>query len=226
MKKILAAESVKTFIDECKGVLSRKEFAVISSPTAEGILSAHEADKADLIIVDLDTPEMGGEALSFLLRRKDDLKAVSIVVVCDGSEKSRERAISCGANAVVAKPLDPETLSMKIKELLHIRERKSIREIVKVSVKVNSAGDFFFAVSKNLSTSGLLVETNRALAAGDIVTCSLVLQHPVAVQGEIIRIAKECGDAGETLEYGIKFRGLDQAAEAEIKEYVRNLEGK
>lgn len=226
MKKILVSDSLRALIEAYDGLPSRKDFVVRSSPTAEGILSLHEAEQADLIIVDLNTPVMGGEALSFLLRRKEALKDVSIIVVCDGSGESLKRAGSCGANAVVSNPLDPVDMFAKIGELLNVRERKNVREIVKVSVKIRSAGDFFFAVSRNISSSGLLVETNRVLSPGDAIKCSLVLERTVAVEGEVIRVAKKSGESGETYEYGIKFTGLDPAAEAEIEEYVKKLKGK
>ncbi len=224
MKKILVAETLKTFIS-ADGILSRNDIVISYASTTEEILSAHRADIADLIIADLDTPELGGDRLCYLIRRENDLRAVSIIVVCDCSEEVTERCMAFGANAVVHKPVHSKELLGKIKELLDIRERKVVREIIKISVTVSSAGSFFFAVAKNLSASGLLFETNRVISKGSVVSCSFVLQHQVVAQGEIARVSRIRGKSGDSFEYGVKFHGLAKAAEKEIEDYFKSLRG-
>ncbi len=226
MKKILVAETLKTFMADDAGVLARHDIVIIYASTAEEILSLHRADKADIIVVDQDTPESGGEKLCYTIRRENDLKAVSIVVVCDSSVAATERCISFGANAVVHKPVQSKELLGKIRELLDIRERKIVREIVKISVTVSSGGAYFFAVAKNLSASGLLFETDRVISEGSKVSCSFVLQHQVVAQGEIARVSRIRGRSGESFEYGVRFQGLTKEAIKEIEDYIKSLKGK
>ena len=226
MKKILVAETLQNFIADESGILARNDIVITYASTAEEILSLHRAGKADIIIVDMDTPESGGDKLCYMIRRENDLKAVSIVVVCDCSVAATERCISFGANAVVHKPVQSKELLGKISELLDIRERKVVREIVKISVTVNSDGSYFFAVAKNLSASGLLFETNRIIPKGSKVSCSFVLQHQVVAQGEIARVSRIRGWSGESFEYGVRFRGLAKEAKKEIEDYFKSLKGK
>jgi DNA-binding response OmpR family regulator len=226
MKKILVAETLKTSMADDTGVLARNDIAITYASTAEEILSLHRADKADLIIVDLDTPESAGDRLCCMIRKENELRAVSIIVVCDCSEEVTKRCMAFGANAVVHKPAHPKELLEKIKELLDIRERKVVREIVKISVTVHSAGDFFFAVAKNLSASGLLFETNRVISKGSRVSCSFVLQHQIVAQGEIARVNRIRGRSGDSFEYGVRFSNLNPAAESEIRDYFKNRNGK
>lgn len=226
MKKLLVAETLKTFIAD-DGVLLRNDIAVSYASTTEEILSAHSADIADLIIVDSDTPELGGDRLSYMIRRENHLRTVSIIVVCDCTEEEAERCIAFGANAVVRRSGNTtKHLIAKIKELLNIHERRNVREIVKVSINVNSAGSFFFAVAKNLSASGLLFETNRVIQKGSRVSCSFVLQHQVIAEGEIARVTNKRGKSGDNFEYGVRFYGLDPAGKAEIEGYFKNAERK
>ena len=226
MKKILVAGALKTFMTDDKGVFARNDIVITYASTAEEILSMHRADKADLIIVDLATPELGGDRLCYLIRRENDLRAVSVIIVCDRSEEVTERCMAFGANAVVHKPVHSKELLGKIKELLDIRERKVVREIIKISVTVSWAGSFFFAVAKNLSASGLLFETNRILSKGSVVRCSFVLQHQVVAQGEIARVSRIRGKSGDSFEYGVRFDGLDPSGKAEIENYFKNAERK
>jgi CheY-like chemotaxis protein len=226
VKRILVAGSLKPFIADDDGVFSRDEYVIVYASAEEDILSEHRADRADLIIADFDTPGIGGDRLCYRIRREVDLRAVSIIMVCDGDKDVAERCRTFGANAIVTKPVDPENLLRKMKELLDVHERKNVREIVKVSVTVSSQDGFFFAVSKNLSVSGLLFETNRVLVIGDCIKCSFVLQHPVIIEGEIVRTTRIRGESGDTFEYGVRFHRLDPAAEDEIEGYIRNLRGK
>ena len=226
MKKILVAEALKAFMTDDTGVLARNDIVITYASTAEEILSLHRAYKADLIIVDMDTPGLGGDRLCSMIRREGDLQAVSIIVVCDCSEVVVERCRDFGANTVICKPVLSEELLGKIRELLDIRERKVVREIVKISVTVSSAGSFFFAVAKNLSTSGLLFETNRVISKGSRVSCSFVLQHQIVAQGEIARVSGIRGRSGDSFEYGVRFSNLDPAAESEIRDYFKNCDGK
>jgi len=225
MKKILVADTLKTFMADDAGALARNDIVIIYAPTSEEILSLHRADKADIIVVDMDTPELGGDRLCYMIRKEKDLRAVSIIVVCDCSEAATERCMSFGANAVVHKPVQSKELLGKIRELLDIRERKVVREIVKISVTVNSDGSYFFAVAKNLSASGLLFETNRVISKGSKVSCSFVLQHQVVAQGEIARVSRIRGKSGESFEYGVRFYGLAKEAKKEIEDYFSGLEG-
>jgi CheY-like chemotaxis protein len=221
MKKILVAKTLKPFI-AADGALSRNDVVISYASTTEEIISTHKARSTDLIVVDLETPKLGGDRLSYLIRRETELRAVSIIVVCDCIEEAAERCLSFGANAVVCRSGDTaKHLMAKIKELLDIRERKIVREIVKVSVTVNSAGNFFFAVAKNLSATGLLFETNRVIPRGSGVSCSFVLQRQVVAEGEIVRIVRKRGRSGDNFEYGVRFRGLDPAGKAEIEDYFK-----
>lgn len=217
---------MKTFMADDKGVFARNDIVITYASTTEEILSMHRADKADLIIVDLATPELGGDGLCSLIRRENDLKAVSIIVLSDCSEEVTERCMAFGANAVVHKPVHSKELLGKIKELLDIRERKVVREIIKISVTVSWAGSFFFAVAKNLSASGLLFETNRILSKGSVVSCSFVLQHQIIAQGEIARVSRIRSKSGDSFEYGVRFDGLAEAAKKEIADYFKSLKGK
>lgn len=219
MEKILAADTLKAFIPDSR-VMSRYDISILYASTTEEILSAHKADLADLIIVDLDTPALGGDRLCYMIRKENELKAVSIIVVCDCNADVAERCLSFGANAVVIRTADTEKhLLEKIEELLDIRERRDVREIVKISVTVNSAGSFFFAVAKNLSASGLMFETNRTILKGSLVSCSFVLQRQVVAEGEITRTTRIFSKSGDSFEYGVRFHKLDPLGKKEIEDY-------
>jgi DNA-binding response OmpR family regulator len=220
MGTIIVARSIMPLLEGHQGILSRKEFTVLPAASAEEILTLHETADADLVIVDFGVPAIGGEAICFLLRKKEGIKRVSIIAIADGDGNAAERLMACGANAVFSRPVNPDHLYEKITELLNIGERKDMREVVKVSVSIASEGESFFAVSQNISISGLLFETSRSLPKGLSVTCSFVLQHQLTVQGEIVRAAKRSENNGGTYEYGVRFTRIDPVTESEIVKHV------
>jgi DNA-binding response OmpR family regulator len=222
MKKILIAHSLRQLISGKHTPLSRGNFKIFTAATTEDIFSVHKAHGVDIIIANMDMPGRPLDELISVIRRDDDLKKVSIIVICAETAAAWKRCSKCGANVVFAAPLDREKLLQKISGLLNISERKSMREIVKISVNVRHKNALFFAVSGNISTSGMLLEMGRVLSEGDRVTCSFVLQYQVTVKGEIVRAEKKSEDLNL---YGVRFLDIDQSAKAQIEEFLNKKKG-
>jgi c-di-GMP-binding flagellar brake protein YcgR len=76
----------------------------------------------------------------------------------------------------------------------------------------------FSSTAQDISSSGMLVQTEKVLTKGDTITCSFVLQHKMTVFGEVARVApKKAG----LYDYGIRFLNLDPRAKGQIEETVR-----
>lgn len=80
---------------------------------ADGIEAIEELRKAryDLVLCDLNMPNMGGVAVLTAIKKDPTLKNPKVIFVSsDHTEERRERLIAAGAAAYVHKPLDPEKL--------------------------------------------------------------------------------------------------------------------
>ncbi|HXX58928.1 MAG TPA: PilZ domain-containing protein [Thermodesulfovibrionales bacterium] len=95
--------------------------------------------------------------------------------------------------------------------------RGSLRALIKVSVNGVFQDDFFYAVAQNISTSGILFETDKLLVEGDKIACSFVLQHKIDIDGEVVRSERKTPDLYHC---GVRFLNLDPKAKAEIEELV------
>jgi two-component system, chemotaxis family, chemotaxis protein CheY len=73
----------------------------------------------DLLVLDLNMPDIGGIEVLEFVRGQDRLNAVPILVVTTrGDETSRTRALGAGANEFMTKPFAPEAILASVRTLL------------------------------------------------------------------------------------------------------------
>ncbi len=65
----------------------------------------------DVVIVDVNMPDINGLELVSFMRRSDAHKTTPLLIIStEATQKDRERGLSLGANAYLAKPFLPEQL--------------------------------------------------------------------------------------------------------------------
>jgi two-component system chemotaxis response regulator CheY len=73
----------------------------------------------DLVLLDLNMPDIGGVEVLEFVRGQDKLRAVPIIVVTTrGDDASRERAMEAGATRYLTKPFTPEAILAEARALL------------------------------------------------------------------------------------------------------------
>ncbi|GEJ57099.1 response regulator [Anaeromyxobacter diazotrophicus] len=73
----------------------------------------------DLVLLDLNMPDIGGIEVVEFIRAQDKLRALPIVVITTrGDEASRARALAAGADRFLTKPFTPEALVREVSGLL------------------------------------------------------------------------------------------------------------
>ena len=132
-----------------------------------------------------------------------------------------ERSAQCKANAVLTLPMDPAKILDKVRQLMDISWRESYRVLVSVSVSGSSKDKTFFCRSGNISTTGMLIETEKVFDKGDRLACSFFLPDSAQIktEGEIVRIIKPVANS-KTCQYGIKFSQLPAGARSAIEVFV------
>jgi DNA-binding response OmpR family regulator len=219
MKKILLVNSVIAFFDRNKGLLNRSEFQILTAVTGNDALKAHRQEQADLIIAELNMPDMQGDELCTLIRMEKKLKNVSVILVCDDTPEYRARIAHCGANAWVTKPINPEKLLESIGQLLAVSTRKGYRVLLRAHVHGERETSPFFCTSHNISATGIMFETDKLLDLGDRITCSFFLPgaSQVKADGEIVRAVKMPDD---NVHYGVRFIHLAPDYRGEIECFI------
>ena len=73
----------------------------------------------DLVVLDLNMPDVGGVEVIEFIRSQDKLRALPILVVTTrGDDASRTRVLEAGASGFLAKPFQPEQILAEVRGLL------------------------------------------------------------------------------------------------------------
>ncbi len=73
----------------------------------------------DLLLLDLNMPDIGGIEVVQFVRSQDRLKHVPIIVVTTrGDESSRDHALQAGATRFLTKPFSPELIQSEVSGIL------------------------------------------------------------------------------------------------------------
>ncbi len=73
----------------------------------------------DLMVLDLNMPDVSGFEVLEFVRGQDKLRALPILIVTTrGDDESRERVLRAGATAFLAKPFTPDAIIAEVRALL------------------------------------------------------------------------------------------------------------
>lgn len=219
MKKILLVNASRYFFDEGKSLLDRKDFQVFLAPSALHALQIHRQEKVNLIVSDLNMPEMGGDALCTRIREENESRTVSFILVCHDNPAELQRANSCSANICLKIPFSAKTILEQVEKLLAISVRRGYRVLLRAKVKGSKDDTTFFCTSQNISASGMLIETGRTLLLGDQLSCSFYLPGSahITADGEIVR-SEAIADGKH--QCGIRFTSIAPEHKHEIEKFI------
>jgi two-component system chemotaxis response regulator CheY len=73
----------------------------------------------DLMVLDLNMPDIGGYEVIEFVRGQDKLRALPIIVLTTrGDESSKTKALELGANRFMTKPFTPDEIAGSVRSLL------------------------------------------------------------------------------------------------------------
>ncbi len=219
MKKILTVPDLLIFIEQEESILKRSEYKILTATTGEEALKIHRSERVDLIVVDLDMPRITGDKLCSYVKNDKSLSNAYVILVCPGDKSDKRRCEKSKADFCISKPIDGDLLLTKIREVLKISIRGSGRVPLRITV-VASSGKTFHCFARDLSASGILIETDRVLHKGDSVGCLFCLTNSreIVVNGVVARVKIE---PNNIYQYGIRFSHLPANYRFAIEELIR-----
>ena len=100
-------------------LLAKHGFRVVSATDGRTALGLAEATPPDLILLDIQLPEMDGYTVARRLRENPALAQTPIIAVTSyAMPGDREKCLEAGATDYIEKPIDPETFVDEIRRHL------------------------------------------------------------------------------------------------------------
>jgi two-component system chemotaxis response regulator CheY len=73
----------------------------------------------DLMVLDLNMPDIGGVEVLEFVRGQDTLRALPVLIVTTrGDDQSREQVLKAGATGFLAKPFTPDSIIANVRAIL------------------------------------------------------------------------------------------------------------
>ena len=121
MKKVvLIADDSPTIRKFVAFSLTMQGLEVISAVDRMEALEKIPEQKIDLLITDLNMPNMDGFELIKAVRLTDEYKDLPIIILSSlSSSEEIEKGMSCGANSYLVKPFDPKRIQYEVAKYLN-----------------------------------------------------------------------------------------------------------
>jgi CheY-like chemotaxis protein len=99
--------------------LRKKGFRVVEAENGKEAIAKAEETEPDLIIMDVEMPELDGLSATRQIRKVKDAAELPIVAVSAyGADLFREQALAAGCNEYVSTPFEPDELERLIRSLI------------------------------------------------------------------------------------------------------------
>lgn len=118
-KQILVVEDQEDNLRIMRDLLNDAGFEVIEARNGNEALSVTEAERPDLILMDIQLPELDGLEATRRIKDNPATRHIPVLAVTSYAlNGDNEKAMAAGCDAYFAKPVSPRALLAKIREYL------------------------------------------------------------------------------------------------------------
>jgi DNA-binding response OmpR family regulator len=119
--KILVVDDVPENVRLLEAVLVPRGYEVVTASDGLEALELVEAEKPDLILLDVMMPGLDGYGVCTQLRADDDTAVLPVIMVTSSIGQEKTRAIEAGADDFIPKPFNHDELLTRVRSLLRIK---------------------------------------------------------------------------------------------------------
>jgi two-component system chemotaxis response regulator CheY len=117
-KRVLTVDDSKTMRDMVSFTLKGAGFEVLEAEDGVRALSVLSSNAVDLVITDINMPNMDGVTLTKQLRAKPNFKSTPILILTtEGGEEKKAEGRAAGATGWIVKPFAPDKLLQVVKKV-------------------------------------------------------------------------------------------------------------
>jgi DNA-binding response OmpR family regulator len=121
-KKILVVDDSRTALFMVTTILRKERYELVTANDGEQALEVALAERPDLILMDVIMPRKTGFEACRELKRRDDTKAIPVILVTTrGEGENVEAGFQSGCNDYVTKPINAQELLTKVRDHMGAR---------------------------------------------------------------------------------------------------------
>ncbi len=225
-EKILVVDDEEDILELVRYNLDREGYQVVCAISGEEALEAAEAERVDLIILDLMLPGMDGLEVARRLKQSVNTKDIPIVMLtAKGEEADVVTGLELGADDYVTKPFSPRILIARLKAVIrrHGGETDLDNEVLAIrELSIHTGRRHVTAGGKSLDLTYTEFQVLYFLARrpGWVFTRSQIVDavrgddYPVtdrSVDVQIVGLRKKLGSLGHYIETvrGVGYRFIE-----------------
>lgn len=221
MKKIILAGPM-FFCLRMRDILGQSGFEFLEASTNDEAWTIHSAENVDLILSKEGIAGMGIRELCQKVRSDHKLNRVSVVLVCDLDSDDTIDHEGLKVNGIVSLESDEKELATTLKEYTKVPLRYQYRTVTQIRVDGYNSNAPLSCMIENISTTGLLLQTDNDLQEGIGLSISFFLPKSkrIMTNGQIVRVIH--GKKGDGVLYGVRFDGIDVKMQRDIEQFVES----
>ncbi len=120
VQRLLVVDDEQIIRESLSFILKKEGYSVEDAPNGRDALTRHEANPFDIIITDIEMPEMKGVELLRQIRQRTP-QALVIIITAFASVETAIQALREGASDYILKPINFDDLLHRVKKLLEYR---------------------------------------------------------------------------------------------------------
>ncbi|MEW6040772.1 MAG: response regulator [Elusimicrobiota bacterium] len=122
-KKIVVIDDEEDYLNLVKTILEPLGYKIIFSSNGTDGLSKIKSDIPDLVILDVNMPEINGYQLCQQIRKTQDIKHIPIILLTvRRKEDDKVKGLELGADDYITKPFHPKELIARVETVLRRSE--------------------------------------------------------------------------------------------------------
>ncbi len=118
---ILIVDADPQTADFISDKLKTRGYRTSVAERGEQALAMMESDPVDLVICEVEMPDMGGYEITERIKQSPQLSFVPVILVTEG-EIDWERGMKVGADDFLAKPINPSKLFVRVRSLVRLKQ--------------------------------------------------------------------------------------------------------
>jgi CheY-like chemotaxis protein len=125
-RTLLLADGSVTIQRVMELTFAHEDIRVTTASDGRKAMKMLESESPDVVLADVDLPEVDGYALAAHIRRVPRLKHVPILLLAGAFDPvDQGRAREVGSDGVITKPFEPQVVVTRVKELIDQRDRQA-----------------------------------------------------------------------------------------------------